>query len=109
MDKASLQKKTVAELRELAREIPDAKGTSSMKKDDLVDLIAAQTGSGAGGAAAGTKSLSDKSEIKRRIRDLKAKKRDALSRQDPKLARDCNRRIHHYKRMLRKLARVRAG
>lgn len=118
MDKESLQKKTVAELKEMAREIPDVKGLSSMKKDDLVELLLSRGDGGAPGAAAGKKAKSaaktagpaqkkplGKGEIKQRIRELKEQKRDAISSQDRARARQCNRQIHDYKRQLRRLAR----
>jgi len=124
MDKESLKKKTVAELRDMAREIPDVKGVSSMKKDDLVDLVAGHAGSkdektGAREARATetkaakatpspTKSQGPlgKTEIKGRIRALKTEKREALDQQDRAKTRRCNRQIHHYKRQLRKMART---
>jgi hypothetical protein len=109
MDRETLKKKTVAELKEMAKEIPDVKGLSSMKKDDLVDLLA---GSGTGSkpaaakpSAAGTGAPHDKSELKRRIRALKEEKREATSQQDRARSRECNRQIHRYKRRLRKLAK----
>jgi len=109
MDRETLKKKTVAELKEMAREIPDIKGLSSMKKDDLVDLLA---GSGTGSKreavkppAAGAGVLLDKSELKRRIHTLKDDKREAISKQDRARSRECNRQIHRYKRRLRKLAK----
>jgi hypothetical protein len=109
MDRETLKKKTVAELREMAREIPDVKGLSSMKKDDLVELIA---GSGTGSKreaakppAAGTGAPIDKTELKRRIHALKDEKREAISQNDRARSRECNRQIHHYKRRLRKLAK----
>lgn len=108
MDKAPLMKLTVTKLRELAKEIPDAKGLSGMKKDELIALLESH---GLGGATetATAARPADKSEIKRRIRELKAQKRDALAQQDRELVKECNRRIHHYKRVLRKLVRASAG
>jgi hypothetical protein len=113
MEKDALKKMTVAELKEMAKKIPDVKGLSAMKKDDLVELLSNQKPSEeaakpaktqkkapTGGAAAPT----DKTEIKKRIRVLKDEKHEALSRQDRAKARDCNRRIHHFKRQLRKMA-----
>ena len=109
MDKASLQKKTVAELREHAKKLPDAKGLSGMKKDELVEFILSHGGDApASGPAPTGKATapSDKSELKRLIRQLKADKADALSRQDRARAGECNRLIHQYKRMLRRMARA---
>lgn len=120
MDKETLSKKTVAELREQAREIPDAGGLSSMKKDDLIELILSQgdvpvaedkpktatTRSASKVPGTGSVKAMDKSEIKRRIKELKAEKQEAMEQQDRKRVRICNRRIHDFKRRLRKAARV---
>lgn len=114
MDRETLKKKTVAELKEMAKEVPDAKGLSAMKKDDLVELLAgADTGSKppvAKPAAAkpptgGTGGPLDKAELKRRIHALKEEKREAVSQRDHARSHECNRKIHAYKRRLRKLAK----
>jgi hypothetical protein len=119
MDKETLSKKTVAELREQAKEIPDAKGLSSMKKDDLIELILAQSNVAATGGkpkpattkttpkASGSVSVqtTDKAQIKRRIKELKAEKQEARAQEDVKRAKECNRGIHDLKRLLRKAAR----
>jgi hypothetical protein len=110
MDREALKKKTVAELREEAKAIPEAKGLSSMKKDELIELILSHAG---GGAPAPKKSLDkaakgttlDRSAIKQRIRALKEEKHDALSKDDRQRAKACNRQIHDYKRLLRKMSR----
>jgi hypothetical protein len=117
MDKEALREKTVAELKEMARELPDVKGVSAMKKDDLVELLANEAEPGVGKEAgpkakpakaqssrARTSGPPDKAEIKRRIRELKAEKKEALGQQDRAKARRCNREIHQYKRQLRKMA-----
>jgi hypothetical protein len=108
MDREELTRKTVAELREIAKGLPDAKGLSSMKKDELVEFVASHGGDSPDPAATKTTArpdATDKTAIKQSIRALKAQKREALSRQDHKAARECNRAIHNYKRLLRKLAR----
>jgi hypothetical protein len=117
MDKETLKKMTVAELREQAKKIPDIKGISSMKKDELVELLT-KTGpeektkpskkEKAAKEKAETKVdvAPDKSEIKKRIRELKTDKLEALSKDDRTRARECNRQIHRYKRQLRKMGRA---
>jgi len=116
MDKEALKKKTVAELRDLARELPDIKGVSTMKKDDLVELLAGGAGAKdepAGASKAGVTQAKavvgapplGKAEIKERIRALKAEKMEALAQEDRKKTRQCNRQIHRYKRQLRKMAK----
>jgi hypothetical protein len=124
MDTDALKKMTVAELREEAKKIPDVTGISSMKKDDLVALIAGQGGGEAAAPAAATAPTpakaskkpaavamptgkpETKTEIKQMIKALKAQKQEALSGQDNTKAKECNRRIHKYKRALRKAART---
>ncbi len=46
MDKDALKKLTVADLKEQAKKIPDVKGLSSMKKDELIELILKHEGAG---------------------------------------------------------------
>ena len=110
MNKEALKKKTVAELRDMAREIPDVKGISAMKKDDLVKLLAGHAGTKgkpeeapqaktplakAAKAAEATRPLGKaaqaKADIKERIRALKVEKSEALEQQDRKKSRRCNR------------------
>jgi len=118
MDVEALKKMTVAELREEAKKIPDAKGLSAMKKDELVEFIASHAGDSTPAPAAkaakpakkdvakavATTGPLDKAGIKQRISALKAEKQEALSSQDKAKAHSCNRQIHHYKHLLRKMA-----
>ncbi len=118
MDKDALKKLTVADLKEQAKKIPDVKGLSSMKKDELIELILKHEGAGETAQSAAqsstqssqtktktkTKGPLDKSGIKQLIRALKQEKKDAISQQDHAKARQCNRQIHDYKRRLRKMA-----
>jgi hypothetical protein len=115
MDVEALQKMTVAQLREEAKKIPDAKGLSGMKKDELVALIAGQSGGGGAAAAAVSTAKSTamptgtptgKTEIKQRIQVLKQEKKAALAAEDKDRARVCNRQIHRFKHILRKMART---
>jgi len=125
MDKDALKKLTVADLKEQAKKIPDVKGLSSMKKDDLIELILKHEGAGETAQSSQTKTKAktktakpasppslktktkgplDKSGIKQLIRALKQEKKDAISQQDHVKARQCNKQIHDYKRRLRKMA-----
>ena len=112
MDKDSLKKKTVAQLREEAKNIPGVKGLSAMKKDDLVELILAQSPQAPAEKkpekskkkpAAAPKVLS-KTDLKKRIRELKEEKRQALVKQDKNRIKECNREIHLCKHKLRQMA-----
>jgi hypothetical protein len=121
MDKDALKNLTVADLKEQAKKIPAVKGLSSMKKDELIELIlkhehageaapekapakAAKPSKPTRSSKTKTKGPLDKSGIKQLIRALKQEKKDAISQQDHARARQCNRQIHDYKRRLRKLA-----
>lgn len=124
MEREALKKKTVAELKDLAKELPDVKGISAMKKDELVELLAthgettqepAEASPAATPKAKAPKAKAPKAEapkaeapqgkadIKERIRALKQEKREAIEQQDRKKSRRCNRQIHRYKRQLRKM------
>jgi len=108
MDAKTLEKMTVAELRDEAKTIDGATGLSGMKKDELVTLVAGHLGvdlSAPAGGGTGASSTLDKTEIKRRIRALKVDKREAVAAQDAPRARTCNRQIHDFKRRLRRMAR----
>lgn len=115
MEKEALEKMTVAELREQAKKLPGVKGVSSMKKGDLVELLstaapAEDESAPKAKAPAEDKTKTgappDKAQIKKRIRELKAEKREALSQQNREKARECTREIHLQKRRLRKLLRL---
>jgi hypothetical protein len=125
MDKDALKKMTVAELKEEAKKIPGVKSISSMKKDELVELLATQPDAAKSAdekkppkaakgaepkfAAEATDAPLDKSGLKQRIRALKEEKRQALAQRDGAKAQECNRRIHRYKRQLRKLVKKSAA
>jgi len=113
MDTASLEKMTVAQLREEAKKIPDVTGLSSMKKDDLIALVAKHSGTDTSAPKASAQKKgadnsnsipSDKTLLKQRIRALKQEKQKALAAKDSVRARACNRQIHGCKRRLRRMA-----
>ncbi len=105
MDAKTLKKMTVAQLREEAKKIPGVTGVSGMKKDQLVELVAKHLGVDLHEHKVAPAEIG-KTEIKRRIRELKERKKEALAAQDRKAARACNRQIHRYKHLLRKMARA---
>jgi len=103
MDYEQLRKMTVIRLREEAQKFPDVKGTSGMKKEDLIELLAEKLGIAV--AKKPPKLPVDKGEVKKAIRDLKAKRREALGRKDYTEAALYRKRIHVQKRRLRKTIR----
>lgn len=109
MDSESLKKMTVAQLREQAKQIPGIKGISSMKKGDLVALLAKQSPEPSEAKPAKEQRVDapkkmSKSEIKKLIRVFKEKKLEALAQHDRNQAKFYNRQIHSFKHQLRRLA-----
>lgn len=120
-----LEKMTVKELREVAKDIPDITGVHGMKKDELLVAIHAVQGGGEdtpaqagdsatpkapakavskkGGAKPKRTSLTKK-EIKGLIKGLKTKRRQALSDKDAKMAGMYRRQISRLKKRSRKAA-----
>lgn len=124
-----LDKMTVKELREIAKEISDLTGVHAMKKEDLLVAIrAAQEtdetspsadeekqdtpstpkASGAGtkkkGAAKKEKAVLTVKEVKSLIKSLKFKRQQALSDNNGKMAKIYRRRISRLKKKSRKAA-----
>jgi len=103
MDWHTLEKMKVTDLRELAKDKLDLTGLTAMHKAELVETIANAMGIekphkvavGAG-----------KSDIKKEIRRLKAKRAEALSVHDPETLIATRHEIHKLKRKLRKMARL---
>ncbi len=102
MDFHELQKTRVTDLRGMMKEhLPDEKGTTGLKKDQLVDLLAAKLGiekphkhvaTGLG-----------KRAIKAEIRELKVRRQAALEAGDADDLKEFRRQIHRRKRRLRNL------
>lgn len=107
MDAAELKKMTVAELREEARKLGDAKGVASMKKDDLVRLLSGEAGEGASGSGAHKSALRDMPALKQRIRELKKERATAGERAAKSKVQEFNAELRRYRRRLRKAARRR--
>ena len=96
-----LEKMTVKELREMAKDIPGITGVHGMKKDELIVEIK---------KAKGIKDEPIKkvdasvAELKQKIRTLKAQRRDALEAKDKKKATIFRRRISRLKKKTRRAA-----
>ena len=102
MEYHDLQKTRVADLRDLMKEhLPDVKGLTGLKKDELIEQLAAKLGiekphkhvaTGLG-----------KRAIKAEIRDLKVKRQAALEAKEYDELKKFRRQIHRRKRRLRRM------
>jgi hypothetical protein len=102
MDAKELLRLNVPKLREEALKVPDAVGVTGMKKEALIQFLAKhhniileQRGGG-----------EEKAELKKRIRGLKAKRDEALTREAYKEVASLRRGIRALKRRTRILART---
>jgi len=102
MDYHELQKTRVTDLREMMTEhLPDVTGLTGLKKDELVEQLAAKLGieKPHKHVAAGL----GKRAIKAEIRDLKLKRQAALEAKEYDELKKCRRQIHRRKRRLRRM------
>ena len=85
-----LDKMTVTELREIAKEIPGITGVHGMKKPELLAAVKEAKGivdePGKKAGPPKPKIRIPKAELKAMIRDLKSKRRQALEQKDSKMA-----------------------
>ena len=96
-----LEKMTVKELREMAKDIPGITGVHAMKKDDLITKIKAAKGikeKPVKKASGGIR------ELKLKIKALKAERQAALEAKDKKKATIFRRRISRLKKKTRNVA-----
>jgi hypothetical protein len=113
----ALDKMTVKDLREVAKDITGISGLHGMKKDELLDAIKAAQGVGDASAdepaAAPAKRKGKRAnrlaglpvqELKTMIKELKAKRVRALAEKDLKMARIYRRRISRIKKRTRQAA-----
>jgi len=96
-----LEKMTVKELREMAKEMPEISGVHGMKKDELLVAI-----KGAKGIIDEPVKKADASvaELKKKIKVLKSERQTALEAKDKKMATIYKRRITRLKKKTRKVA-----
>lgn len=101
-DYNELKHSTVAELRGIASQIDDeaVKGYTQLKKQQLIEAIckALNIETHEHHEVVGI----DKPKIKKRIRELKVKRKEALENKDYKRLKDIRRRIRRHKRTIRK-------
>jgi len=97
----SLEKMTVKDLREMAKDIPGITGVHGMKKDELLVQIKAAKGIVDEPVKKADESIS---ELKQKIKALKAERRAALEAKDRKMATIFKRRISRLKKKTRRVA-----
>jgi hypothetical protein len=96
-----LDKMTVKDLKEVAKEIPDITGVHGMNKPDL--LVEIKRFIGIEEAPKKTKDVSIV-EVKKKIKALKIKRAEAISSKDKKMATICKRKIARLKKKTRRAA-----
>ena len=99
-----LDKMTVLELREVAKEIHDVTGVTAMKKEQLLSIIKKHRGieeEKPGGKKIARIALTVQ-ELKHKIAILKADKRSVIEEHDRKKATVLRRRINRLKKRIRK-------
>jgi hypothetical protein len=104
-----LDKMTVTELREIAKEIPDIVGVHGMKKPELLaavkkakGIIEVETKKKTGPPR--PKVTIPKATLKAMIRDLKSKRHQALEERDKQMAKRYRRKISKLKKKTRQAA-----
>ena len=97
-----LEKMTVKELRDVAKEIPEITGVHGMNKSELYSEILKARGI----EVKKVKKKADETvrDVKKKIQDLKAKRTEALKASDKKMATQYRRRISRLKKKTRKAA-----
>ena len=96
-----LEKMTVKELREMAKDIPGITGVHAMKKDALIVEIKKAKGIEDEPIKKADASIA---ELKQKIKDLKVQRREALEAKDKKKATIFKRRISRLKKKTRRAA-----
>ena len=100
-----LDKMTVLELREIAKEIPDVTGVTAMKKEQLVSIIKKHRGieeEKPGQRKVAAKVALTVHELKHKIVILRADKKSVIEKHDRKKATVLRRRINRLKKRIRK-------
>ena len=96
-----LEKMTVKDLREMAKDMPGIEGVHGMKKDELIAAIKEVKGIKDGPVKKADASIGD---IKKQIKAMKAQRQGALEAKDSKMATIYKRRISRLKKKSRKAA-----
>lgn len=110
--KEQLEKMTVKELRELAKDVPGIAGIHSMKKDELVSLLAKETGAGSPAPKPAAKKAAKpeaenkprtKAQIKALLDTLRKEKQNAQAVKDKVRTELLRKRINRLKKQTRRL------
>jgi hypothetical protein len=99
--KKPLEKMTVKDLREMAKDMPGIVGVHGMKKEELIVAIKEVKGIKDEPVKKSDASIS---EIKKQIRAMKVQRQDALEAKDRKMATIYKRRISRLKKRSRRAA-----
>ncbi len=105
MEFKDLEKMTVVKLREEAAKFEDLKNVSGMKKPQLIDVLCQKLEIARPHAEV---EGVDKPTIKGRLKELQAKRKQALADRSHETLADLRMRIKRYKRMLKKHTHVTA-
>lgn len=103
MDWHELEKMKVTDLREMAKDKYEITGVSAMNKATLVETLAQAMGIEKPHKVA---SGAEKTELKKKIRELKKKRNDALAERDRETLLATRKEIHKLRHKLRKMARL---
>ncbi len=96
-----LEKMTVKDLREMAKDMPEISGIHGMKKDELIAAIKKAKGIKDEPVKKAVASLG---ELKKKIRAFKAQRQAAIEAKDKKMATIYKRRISRLKKKTRRAA-----
>ena len=106
-----LERLTAKELREMALAMGGIHGVHGMKKEELIVAIRKAKGlpeveakKGKALAKKKEKIILTKAELKKKVRELRVKKEEALQQQNLKMAEILRKRISRYKKMTRRTA-----
>ena len=113
-----LEKMTAKELREVALEIPEIEGVHAMKKEELLEAIRKSRGVEKEEVKEKKEEAKEKKEkkkvkkkagvsaadLKKKIREFKALKEEAVKKRDVRMAKIYKRRINRLKKRTRKAA-----
>ncbi len=97
-----LEKQTVKELREMARDIEGIHGVSAMKKDELIDAI--KTAKGIPLKTVRKESVANITDVKKQIKLLKQEIADIREKGDKIAARQIRKKIGKLKKRTKKMA-----